>query len=500
VAGAVARNIAANAAATAWVTVVMLATAPLYLHLLGAEAYGLVGLFAALSATMALFDLGLSATLFRELARLSATSDVAAGRDFLRTVEVLFLLVCLVLSSLLLAGSGLIAGRWLNVEQMTVFDAARSVRWMALAVAAQMLASLYLTGLMARQDQVRAALISAGFATLKPACAVAGILALGVGVWWVFAAYALVSALQALVTARSLWRALLCPGHRPRVAPARFRATWWFAAGAGGANALGVVLTNLDKIIIGRLLPLDQLGFYSLAWALASGTTRLCGPIFNASYPRLTHLLMTGAAQDIARFYHLASQTVTVAVAPLTALLIFWPRDILWLWTQGPASAAEAAGALPWLAAGSLFNALMHLPYALQLAMGWTRLAFMANVVGICTLVALLPVLTATYGLEGAAGGWFLLNLGYLAICISIMHRRILSAELAPWYAHSVFLPVATIAVVSALFRVLGPDLDRGVGTFLAILAVTWLAATGAAVAATRDLRVAAVAWWRGRT
>ena len=51
---------------------VFLLAVPLYLRLLGAEAYGLVGLFTTVMVAAAALDLGLGATLNREVARLTA--------------------------------------------------------------------------------------------------------------------------------------------------------------------------------------------------------------------------------------------------------------------------------------------------------------------------------------------------------------------------------------------------------------------------------------------
>ena len=75
----VARNIAANAAGAGLSFVVFLIAVPLYLRLLGAEAYGLVGLFTTVMVAAAALDLGLGATLNREVARLTARDGRADG-------------------------------------------------------------------------------------------------------------------------------------------------------------------------------------------------------------------------------------------------------------------------------------------------------------------------------------------------------------------------------------------------------------------------------------
>ena len=56
--------------------------APIYMRLMGPEAFGLVGFFTTVIAAAQLLDLGLSPTMTRALARLSANdSDAQTTRD-----------------------------------------------------------------------------------------------------------------------------------------------------------------------------------------------------------------------------------------------------------------------------------------------------------------------------------------------------------------------------------------------------------------------------------
>ena len=68
-----------------------LAFVPLYIKFMGIESYGIVGIFASLQAIFSLLDMGLSTTLNRELARLSAIpSREQEMRDLLRTLEIIY--------------------------------------------------------------------------------------------------------------------------------------------------------------------------------------------------------------------------------------------------------------------------------------------------------------------------------------------------------------------------------------------------------------------------
>src|SRR4051812_34654993 len=84
-------NVVANLAGNTWVALLQLVCLPVYLHLLGVEAYGLIGFFAAVQTLARVLDFGLGHTVNREMARYSVQKpDVAAeARDFLRTFAVI---------------------------------------------------------------------------------------------------------------------------------------------------------------------------------------------------------------------------------------------------------------------------------------------------------------------------------------------------------------------------------------------------------------------------
>src|SRR4030095_7086517 len=64
-----------------------------------------------------------------------------------------------------------------------------------------------------------------------------------------------------------------------------------FTAGVAGINILSFLLTQIDKIILSKILPLSTFGYYTLAWTLGTFAYRFTAPIFNAYYPRITQMI-----------------------------------------------------------------------------------------------------------------------------------------------------------------------------------------------------------------
>ena len=85
------RNIIANYLSQIYVSLIGIVMAPMYLHYMGIEAYGLVGFYAAIQIWFGLLDMGLSLTLVRETARFRAKAlNVLTYRRLVFALELIF--------------------------------------------------------------------------------------------------------------------------------------------------------------------------------------------------------------------------------------------------------------------------------------------------------------------------------------------------------------------------------------------------------------------------
>ena len=60
-------NIIANFVGNGWGAIISIIFVPIYLKYIGAEGYGLIGIFASLQVVLSLLDSGLSTTLNKEI-------------------------------------------------------------------------------------------------------------------------------------------------------------------------------------------------------------------------------------------------------------------------------------------------------------------------------------------------------------------------------------------------------------------------------------------------
>nr|WP_063573926.1 oligosaccharide flippase family protein [Luteibacter rhizovicinus] len=458
------RNIVANYVGAGWNALMNVAFVSAYIHHLGPAGYGLIGVFTLLLGLMALLDLGMAPTVSRELARLGALEPKgAAARMLLRGAELVATVLGIVVAIVIVVASPWLASHWLDTRGLRQDDVTFALRVMGLLVGLRILENVYRSALIGLQRQV----------VLNAILAVSGTLRNG-------GAFVVVAWIAPDVRAFFLWQlatgaatvvafgVAVYLGLSENVRPQRFsfaplRATWRFAAGTMVVASLSIVLGNLDKILLTRLLPLDAFGYYALAVVVAQAPLGLITPVAQAFYPRFTQL---HASHDerLAVLYHTASQGVSVLIGTATAFLVLLGRPVLQLWLHDPVTVDRVVGLVAVLATGSMLNGIMTLPYFLQLAAGWTRLTIRVNLVAVCLVVPALALLVPVYGGMAAAWIWLCLNAGYVLVAVPLMHRRLLRGELGHWYLNDVLPPVLAATVVGAGWRWMSLPVPAGIG------------------------------------
>lgn len=448
------KNIAANFGGGIWTGLMGVAFVPLYIHFLGIEAYGLIGIFATLLALFGLLDMGLSSTLNREMARLVVQDDKAQEmRDLVRTLEIPYWLTGLLISVIVILLSPFIAYHWVNVKNLSPQTVRTAIVIMGLAVAFRWPMSFYSGGLMGLQRQVLLNIINMIMATFRGVGAVLILWLVSPTIEFFFIWQIIISIIHTGLIAFFLRRNLPNAAEPPRFRLDLLLNIWRFAAGMTGITILVTILMQTDKIILSRMLSLEQFGYYTLANVVAMTLYRLTSPVFSATYPRLTNLVALNDLNEIKNLYHKSAQLVSVLVLPAALVAALFSKEILLLWTQNPETTKHTHLLVSILIIGTAINGLLNVPYALQLAYGWTRLVLLANVISVLLLVPLMVVLTKWYGAVGAASVWVILNSGYFLFSIPIMHRWLLTTEKWRWYVEDVGKPLIVGLIIALMGR-----------------------------------------------
>jgi O-antigen/teichoic acid export membrane protein len=486
-------NFFANLAGSGWTALVGLACTPLYIRFMGMEAYGLIGFYFMLQGVIQILDLGLTPTVNREMARYSVFPDKSGeARDFIRTLELGYWAIGLLVGFSVWCAAPYIASHWIKAGNIPPGEVRSAVTIMGILTALQWPLTFYQGGLLGLQRQVLLNGITIGTATLSGCGALLVLWLVSPTVSAFFKWQIAVSLVQAGVTTFALWRCLPDPGRAARFDPGIPGRIWRFAAGMSGITITALILTQLDKVILSKMLPLKTFGYYILAGVVGNGLSGvLITPMFNTVFPRFSSLIAAGDEKSLLAMYHGSTQVMSVLVLPAAVVIAFFSWEIMHLWTGSPEIAGNTASIVSILVGGTALNGLMNLPFALQLSHGWTRIGLMINAFFIVTLVPAIVLMTRYYGAAGAATVWLGLNGIYMIVGVPLTHRRLLKGEAIRWFTKDVGVPLAGSLFIAGIARLVFPAMESPSrlvpGSLLLLILVFTVLGAAMCTPATRD-------------
>jgi len=451
-------NLIANYLGQGWAALMGLAFIPLYIRCLGVEAYGLIGVFALLQVSLSLLDMGLTPTIGREMARFTGgTHSNQSIRDLLRTTEVIAAVIAILIAATVAFGAKWIATSWLKADTLPASTVTQAFVIMGLVIALRFLEGIYRSVIVGLQQQVLFNIVSGVMATFRWGGA-AGILLWVSPTIEAFFLWQCIASFVALgILCFITYSSLHGGAHCGRFSIEAFSRVSGFLGGMVSINFFALLLMQVDKILLSRLLTLSEFGFYTLASTLAGALFMLIGPITQAFYPKFCELYARGDTVALRDGFHKSSQLVSVIAGSGAIVLMLFAQIFLEIWTQDAKLAEKVAPLLSILMLGNLLNGLMWVPYQMQLAHGWTSLTAKINVVAVVLIVPTILWVVPRHGAIGAAWVWVALNAGYCVVAVQIMHVRVMTSEKWHWYRWDVMSPLGGAFLLALTVKLITP-------------------------------------------
>jgi O-antigen/teichoic acid export membrane protein len=478
-------NLAANLMGSAWAMLVQLVCIPLYVKFMGVEAYGLVGFYLMLQAMLQILDLGLSPTMNREMARYSVEPEKANdARDLVRTLEVGYWLIGVLISLALITAAPWIAVHWIKANGIPVGGLREAVTLMGVLAFFQWPMSFYQGGLTGLRKQVLFNLLRILGSTATNGGAVLALWLISPTIHVFFLWLVASNAVMVLVWTVFFWKSLPEGSRSAQLRPNLLRNIGYFAAGMSGIATFSLILGQADKLVLSRVLDLKVFGYYTIAGVFGTGLVLIVSSVFNTIFPQFSALVAQGDEAAIIRLYHKGTQLMLLLIIPLTAVLALFSVEVLQLWTRNPDVARNAGPIASILVLAAAINGLMFLPFTLQLAYGWTSLGLKITIFLTIIVIPGVWFMAKYYGPVGAAYVFLGLQLINMLIGVPLTHRRLLRQEMTKWFLQDIAPPLAASVLVVGLARLFVSTPMPPLATFgvlLLILLAALLAATSVA-------------------
>jgi O-antigen/teichoic acid export membrane protein len=487
------KNVLANYASQLYATVLGIVMVPVYLRFLGSEAYGLVGFFSMLQAWFLLLDLGLTPTLARETARyVGGATTATAIRYLLRKLEQIFLVLGVVVAAALIGFADEIASGWLNVGKLPMHKVSQAVVFMALIIAMRWMAGLYRGIITGFERLVWFSLFNILSATARFVLVIPFLIYVSIDPVDFFKYQFVVALIELVVLPWYAYRLLattkVTANDTSTANP--LRQVLGFSLSVAFTSSVWVFVTQTDKLILSKLLPLSEYGYFTLAVLLAGGVNVISGPIAGALMPRLAKVVAEGNDSEVIRLYRRSSQLAAAVAVPASLMLAFFSEQVLLAWTGDAGLASRVAPVLRLYALGNGLLALSAFPYYLQYAKGDLKLHMIGNVLFIVFLIPGLIWATKTFGMTGAGYAWLLMNALYFLFWVPHVHRRFFPGLHMYWLLQDI-LPIAALTTAVAflqLYLVNWPGNRVFLIVTLGVLGVALMAAAALGTTPVRDM------------
>lgn len=441
------KNVLFNYIGQFYVILIGIVILPLYLQHMGAEAYGLVGFFTLVQAWMQLLDIGMTPTLGREVARLKGDPS-GHGRlvTVVNSIETAFVIMALMIGLGLFFSRDWVASDWLTFEVLAPGTVSSAIGIIAIIVSVRWVSSINRSGINAYEAQLWMNLVDISINTLR----FPGSLALVIwteGNILVFFYYQLALVAMEVLLIRGKFRRLL-PSHvsgiqrfsireLKRIAP--------FALSIGYTGAIWVLLTQLDKLLLSKILTLSGYGYFTLVATIASGVTLLSGPISKAILPRMTALLANGQEDEMVALYRRSTRFMVSVTAPITIVIAIRPEMVVYVWTGDQEAAQWTASILPLFVIGNGLLTIIAFQYYLQYAHGYLKYHVAYNTVMAIITVPLIFYAAFEYGAIGIGWIWVGFRALSLIVWVPFIHHKFAPGLHQSWLTRDV-LPGVVVA------------------------------------------------------
>ena len=432
---------------------------------LGAAAMGIFGIYMLLQNTAGILDGGMSITLNRVMAvgTLGETKDQKHLQLF-RTYEVMngcMGLLMMVISILLLPW---LVNQW--GDQHTVqFNLSWISLFFAAALGLRFMQMLYQNALFGGNQHYSANLVIASFAILRSIAMVVALLLFHGTLVTVFIILMISNGLEiiglmASARAHGLWKLRVLPRWHLLKEYAHVMAP------LSGYGIIGLILSQLDRVIVGHFVTLEQFGAYSLIASYAGGITALAYAPTNVFFPAITQAVHQKDVAAAKLAVKNAQQMILALTFPAGIWAMFYGADIGHVIFNNPDVQAMSLHLWVPLFLNCCVSVLGLIPFKILLANHRAQDIFKSNLV----MLVIYPILMSIgllwkgypdgiYALPIMSGALLVLLLRYMGHLGDVQKRfihEILVRSFSTGVGFAIFMAVAhLIPIPTGLPRIL---------------------------------------------
>ncbi len=440
-----------------WSMVSVFIFIPLYIKFLGIDNYGLIGFYALLLGVISFADSGMSSAVIREF---SQDSDYNYKFSIFKSLEKLYILVCLVLCILIFLSSTFIVNHWISSQGISKETLVYLVCLIGVGVTTQLISSLYFGALFALNSQVKSNLLQFIWSFSRSAIVFLLFIVFSKSIEIYFIWQIICNIVYILVLRYFIIKQLRSYANNYQLKQEFTKLPKHVTSYIGGMTFIAIISAiniQADKVVTSSMFDLGTFGFYNIASSLAQMPVILAGPLIAFAFPLFSKYsdydIIENRNKSLLVFNKIF-YLINLVVIIMTTIIFFYAKEILVLWTKK----AIPTNILPIivfdvkiLILGSFFLALQFPLFYLLLSKGKTKYTIYQGFVQVIFGVPLLYFFAKKYGLYGIPVPWLIINFLAFIYLFIIVGRRYLNFTSLFFYKQIVLVPIFTSILVNIL-------------------------------------------------
>ena len=443
-------NTLANYVGTGVLVFLSLLTVPFFLNYLGAEAFGLIGFLLVLQNVFAVFDLGFSQLVSRQIAKARADDDFVALIELLKSVEFYFLFFLLGISILGIFFSNWFANFWFGSKNLELALIENSLITMLVVIGIQSFIRLYRMGILGSEAQVWVSFVSISFGILRYLGSLVFVVYISQNIFHYFLFQLAVLCLEAMTYAFRLY--FILPVQKkivPRFSWRTLKEELPLSISLCLASLIWGITSQYDKLLMSSVLTLEHFGFFTIITLLASGSIYIALPIRQAVQPRITRLLAENNEQEAITLYRKASHYALLLSSVLVSFLCFFGDEVIFIWTRDETATEFIKPLLTIFCLGGLYYAPQTILVGLKVAYGKLKTHLITNALFLSCQLPILFYIASFYSIFEFGLAWFVLRTIFFFTWSLLLHNSV-SHSLHPEWLFKDSIPTISSIFITA--------------------------------------------------
>lgn len=429
---------------TIFVSIFML---PFYLKYLGSEAYGLVGFFTMVATWLVGLDLGLSGAILREIAKSkNSYKKLIKTKILIRSIEVFFAMILVVLVASIIYGSSYLANHWLNVQELPINIVQDCISAMAVMLVFRWFVGFYNGIVVGFEEQVWLNKYKIIINTLRFVGAFFLVKYISDNVLHFFIYQIIIGFLEVFIVALKVY-SLLPKTKFTSPSTKALRKILPFSVSLAYTSITWLIFCQTDKLLLSHYIPLSEYGYFAIVAALSGGIFQISLPLTQALTPRMTSLLHNKQTDQMIRLYRNGTKVLAFSVVSIVVIMSYFSYELLVIWTSDIKASLWASPVLVWYMFGSGIVTIWSIQNSLQYAYGNLKYEVRFQTVFVPLALPIMFFVVSNYGAIGAGIAWFVIMLLIFLIWVPYIHYKFIPGMNNDWMIKDI-LPVLLVSVV----------------------------------------------------